>query len=73
VLGRERVTVPAGTFDARKVELELVAVPIGGGHWSRSYTYWFAEDVKRFVRYTDVGHYPNSADYEYALESYNLN
>jgi len=73
VLGRETVTVPAGTFDAWRVEVELVAVPVGGGAWSRSYTYWFADAAKRFVKHTDRGNSPNSTDVEIVLESYKLN
>jgi uncharacterized protein DUF3108 len=51
-LGNERVTVPAGTFDALKIQIDTtlninvsvqgIAVPV---KFSGSYTYWFVKDV----------------------------
>jgi hypothetical protein len=56
VAGREKIAVPAGTFDAWKVEVELLQ---GGQGWAAAagynrgtvlFTFWFAEDAKRYVK-----------------------
>lgn len=49
VTGRERVTVPAGTFDAWRID---ATVNFGGAAKgaTRTWTYWFADDVRRFVK-----------------------
>ena len=62
VVGRERVTVRAGSFDAWKVVVDLgVRVDRGGG--TAELTFWYAEEAKRFVKYQSrhtvaSGHFP---------------
>jgi hypothetical protein len=62
VVGRERVSVPAGNFDAIKVEL-TGALDLGpssrtmstGGDFvvsTQDYTAWFAPEVGRLVKYS---------------------
>jgi serine/threonine-protein kinase len=57
VAGRERVTVRAGTFEAWKIVVAMrarsLAGPLSTGFSSLevTYTYWFADDVKRYVKY----------------------
>lgn len=64
VVGVESVTVPAGTFDAMKIELETFWVykgafgRVGGGLTTGSFnqTIWYAPKAKRFVK-MDVDNY----------------
>jgi uncharacterized caspase-like protein len=50
-IGRERVTVPAGTFNAHKIEVDEL---IQGNRLTttRLLTYWYADEVKRYVKVT---------------------
>ncbi|MEO8922297.1 MAG: hypothetical protein ABI330_05640, partial [Caldimonas sp.] len=54
VVAQERITTPAGEFDAYKVELSGFwrnEAEIGHGAIGRQYeTYWYAPAAKRFVR-----------------------
>ncbi len=50
VVGRERVTVAAGTFDAWKVVVDYNAPG-----FTREFVYWYAERVKTFVKHTVRG------------------
>jgi len=49
-VGREKVTVKAGTFDAWRIMVEL---HVRGNQRPgvATLTYWYAEDVRRFVKY----------------------
>ena len=47
-LAAEKVTVPAGTFDA--VRLRAKGYMYAGGTWVVTITYWYAPAVKRIVR-----------------------
>ena len=49
VAGHDRVTVPAGTFDAWRVVVHL-EMSFGGRVVEREHTYWYAPAVKRFVK-----------------------
>ncbi|MGE0388215.1 MAG: caspase family protein [Gammaproteobacteria bacterium] len=52
VVGRERVTVKAGSFEAYKVEVVLfIRTTFGSG--TRTLTYWVADAVGRPVRFTN--------------------
>ncbi len=51
VLGPERVSTPAGTFDAVKVTVDLNLYR-GGFQLSRRATFWYAESAKRMVKST---------------------
>ncbi|MGE0875896.1 MAG: caspase domain-containing protein [Burkholderiales bacterium] len=58
VAGRERVTVPAGTFDATRVEVSVQAVNRGSmvsagfsGGIESTITAWYADAVRRVVKY----------------------
>jgi tRNA A-37 threonylcarbamoyl transferase component Bud32 len=52
VTGREQVSVKAGSFDAWKIEVEWSQTSIyGGGAGVAILTYWYAEGVRRFVKY----------------------
>jgi len=82
-IGRERVTVPAGTFDAHKVEItENLYENVGGKHWHnyrRLVTLWYADEAKRFVKATrrsvstsrSRGDFAHDLDFE--LLAYKLN
>jgi uncharacterized caspase-like protein len=74
VAGREKVTVPAGTFDAYKVVIEF---NLRGGNFSayREITFWYSEAVKRTVKSTirTIGSSSRSADYDFELASYKVN
>ncbi|MGE0388213.1 MAG: caspase domain-containing protein [Gammaproteobacteria bacterium] len=57
IAGREQVTVPAGTFDAARVEVEIVAINNGSlilagfsGAIEATLTVWYADAVRRAVR-----------------------
>jgi hypothetical protein len=76
VIGPERVTVAAGTFDAVRVELRgrVSNLALGGSALVRGYarvdqTVWYAPLVKRVVKTFVKG--PNSTT-QYELESYSL-
>jgi hypothetical protein len=76
VVGQERVTVAAGTFEALKLELDgrVSNSIIGGGTVGRGYTrfkqtVWYAPEVKRVVKVlAEGGGFANA----YELESYSL-
>jgi hypothetical protein len=75
VTGRDRVTTPAGTFDAVTVAVDLTASGFGGFHTRRRATFWYAESVKRFVKSTvrTLSGNPRVPDYDLDLVSYKLN
>ncbi|MBV8031508.1 MAG: caspase family protein [Betaproteobacteria bacterium] len=75
VVGAERVTTPAGTFDAVKIVLDLNATLGGTNRVWRVYEYWFAEKAKRVVKSTGrtrIGVF-GAPDYDVELVSYQLN
>lgn len=51
VVGWERVTVPGGTFDALRVEVSNRSWGKGSMHDEMKLTYWYAPEVKRFVKF----------------------
>lgn len=64
VAGREKVTVPAGSFDAWKVEIDLIQRPLSpagqaAGYGTVRFTYWFAEEARRYVKFRSraLGHW----------------
>jgi serine protease Do len=76
VVGSERITVAAGTFDAIRVEFEgrISNVLLGGSAVMRGYasfkqTVWYAPQVKRIVKLLAEG---TSYATAYELESYSL-
>ncbi len=76
VIGSEQVTVPAGTFDAVRVELNgrVSNLAMGGSAIVRGYgrfrqIVWYAPQVKRVVKSLATG--PNFTT-QYELESYSL-
>ena len=80
VVGRDRVQVPAGVFDATKVEIvqTWLAPPISyspGENVSRTITVWYAPEVKRAVKFSGRGSQSRSVDTEFDIElvSYRLN
>lgn len=80
VVGRDRVQVPAGVFDATKVEIvqTWLAPPISyspGENVSRTITVWYAPEVKRAVKFSGRGGPSRAVDTEFDLElvSYRLN
>jgi serine/threonine-protein kinase len=55
VMGRERVTVKAGSFEAWKIEVELQFHDQGGWSGTVSLKYWYVEELRRIVRYQSRG------------------
>lgn len=51
VVGRERVTVPAGTFDAWKIVVRLDMGMAGSASGYGELHYWLADEVRRFVKF----------------------
>lgn len=83
VVGKEKVTVPAGSFDAIKVEIEHLWSPAMGsgaglrlGTGGRNLTVWYAPSVKRAVKYSsrlNAGEYPPvESEFDLELVSYRL-
>lgn len=79
IIGRERVTVPAGTFNALRVEVYQNWISPSqtndrGENVSRTITVWYADEAKRAVRIT--GHGARSAwvetEFELELVSYQV-
>jgi uncharacterized caspase-like protein len=83
VLGRERITVPAGTFDSIRVAVEVLALNPHGRPTGKEVTYWFAEAAKRVVRVQSRTVMPGVSatyggtdlqiDYDFELTSFKLN
>ncbi len=80
VLGREVVTVPAGTFEAIKVHVEQNWVSPSqtndrGEFGGRILTVWYAPQIKRAVKYSSRGVPSRLIDTQFELEltSYKLN
>jgi hypothetical protein len=80
VVGRDRVQVPAGTFDATKVEISQSWTspfhPYERGEMvSRTLTVWYAPEVKRAVKFVSRGTPSRFIDTEFDLElvKYQLN
>lgn len=76
VVGNERVTVPAGTFDSIRVELDgkisnvlLTGSSVMRGYTNFTQTVWYAPEVKRIVKLLAQGPSYSTA---YELESYTL-
>jgi hypothetical protein len=78
-VGTESVTVPAGTFEALKIETNVtlnisasfagITLPVT---FSGEYTYWFAQDVG-WVKATGAGNVlGNSFTETIELQSYNV-
>ena len=74
VVGREKVTTRAGSFDAIKVTVDLTA-GIGGFYLRRQATFWYAEAAKRLVKSTlrTLSGQTHEPDYDLELVSYKLN
>jgi hypothetical protein len=79
VVGRDRVQVPAGTFDATKVEISQSWTSPSqtndrGETVSRTITVWYAPEVKRAVKFLSRGTPSYFTDTEFDLElmSYQL-
>jgi hypothetical protein len=51
VVGREKVTVPAGTFDAWTIVVKLTLGMAGSASGYGELHYWLAEEVRRFVKF----------------------
>ena len=80
VAGRDRVVVPAGTFDAIKIEVyQSWSSPSQtndrGEMASRTLTVWYAPEVKRAVKFVSRGTPSSFIETEFDLEllSYKLN
>src|SRR6185369_16820561 len=74
VVGTEKVTTAAGTFDAVKLVIDFNGT-FGTNRIWREYTYWYAEKAKRVVKANSrlrLGNSQNS-DFEVELLSYQLN
>src|SRR5437588_301838 len=74
VVGVEKVTTPAGTFEATKVIAEFTG---GSGQrplW-RTLTFWYSDSAKRMVKATvrTAKGFVLDADYDLELVSYKLN
>jgi hypothetical protein len=52
VVGWEKVTVPAGTYKALRVELRDRVIETGGVYDLVTLTYGYVPDVNRFVKYS---------------------
>jgi hypothetical protein len=76
VLGRERVRVPAGEFDAVKVTVEQVwrnpSGFQGGFDGRRELTGWYAPAAKRLVKFTSRTKMGSAPDFDLELMSYEL-
>jgi hypothetical protein len=77
VVGREKVTTPAGSFDALKI---LIDMSMGSGWAWRQLTFWYAVEAKRVVKSSakTIKAAPRPSpgmtdDYEFELTSYKLN
>lgn len=74
VVGREKVTVPAGTFDAWKVEIAIVQAYAGSSPSSHELAFWYAEDARRYVKATrKVFGSSGATNYEIELVEMKLN
>lgn len=73
VVGRDRVKVPAGTFQAIKVEIVQhwsvppISYSPGETVW-RTLTVWYAPEVKRAVKFSSRGGPSRSVDTEFDVE-----
>ena len=75
VVGTERVTTPAGTFDTVKVVIDFNTAAQAIGNW-RQGTFWYSQSAKRIVKSTyriRAGSSGNAPDYDLELTSYKLN
>lgn len=68
VIGNERITVPAGTFDAVKVVLEGSQPVAGTGPRRFSVMVWYAPAVKRFVKAVYSAPEATQAYFVYAVQ-----
>jgi len=73
IKGRERVTVKAGSFDAWVIVVGIDIAGIRTRSVYREHTYWYAEEVGRFVKQRSVtlAGNTNSPDSTLELASYN--
>lgn len=70
VLGRERVTVPAGTFDAYKIVVTREESEDGPGNaaiQTATITTWYVPEVKRHVR-RDTSNWRNGRERDHRIE-----
>jgi uncharacterized caspase-like protein len=74
VVGMEKVTTPAGRFNALKVVIDFNATFYSNQVW-RQATYWYSEEAKRVVKSSVRTRSGNSMspDYDLELVSYKLN
>ena len=71
VAGREKVQVPAGTFEAWKVVVDY-RFRVQNVVAAREFTYWYADEIKRFVKYTTRGNAPWDSEVDIDLLRYEL-
>jgi len=64
VVGWEKVTVPAGTYKALRVELRDRVIETGGVYDLVTLTYGYVPDVNRFVKYSYRSIYEGAVDAE---------
>jgi uncharacterized caspase-like protein len=72
VAAKEKVTVPAGTFDAWRIRVTMTVVHRGGAG-SRVTDLWYADEVKRPVKAVSRVHNLRSNDIDSELVSFRLN
>jgi hypothetical protein len=76
VAGKERVSVPAGEFEATKVIVEYAWMPRGpgGDSGARTLTIWYSPLVKRAVKFSSRGTRSEyfETDFDLELQSYGL-
>ena len=74
VIGTEKVTIAAGTFDALRIEIDQSVATRGGGV-HRKAIYWYAPAVKRHVKaaWKTISGSWGGEDVEAELVSYKLN
>jgi len=63
-IGWERVTVPAGSYKALRVEIRDRIIGTGGVYDLVTLTYWYVSDVNRFVKYSYRSIYEGAVDAE---------
>ena len=75
VAGRERVTTPAGAFDALRVEVTLTGSLFGrvASLGSTDFVFWYAEAAKRIVKASARSFNTPRPDMDVELLSYQLN
>jgi hypothetical protein len=71
VAGREKISTPAGTFDALKVVIDFNGNFSNVRIW-RQYTYWYSDETKRLVKSTarTLSGVSTQSDFEIELTSF---